>query len=578
MEFTHDQGVNVRLSNIQPGRNPRRYFDPKEMADLEASIRAQGVLMPILLRPVDAQNGHFQIVAGERRFRAAHAVYGPDGEIPARIKTMTDEEADAAALAENIERADMTPVEEAEAAARVLGNCQGNRDEAAKRLGWSRGTLDKRLSLMYATEKVREALQNGKIMLGHAELLAVCRKESQDSTIELLLNQEKVMTVAELKAHIDRAALDLEKAIFNKDECTACVHNSGNQSALFTEAISGGRCTNKACYEGKTEAELDARAVSLRDEFQVVRIVRPGENLTLKMLVAEGDKGVGVEQAQACRVCKNFGAVVSAVPDKLGITYKNVCMDVPCNTQMVAKRAAAEAAAKAAQQPAQKPGQPNGSSGAAQTPSTDPKAQPTKAAQKGKGAAGAEPTYPEPSNRVKEYREKLWRLIFKRVVLKLSVEDNRMVLLALCLTAPGKIDRNALAKDLEAVCTVSATDGASSALLKLRDLEKPQLSAALQCIAANVSDGAMGLEIEQVVGMLKTFDVKVADHWKVSADFFSLLTKNEIDAVCSEIGVTQAMGGDYAKARNQGKDDYIKAILAIKDFDYRGRIPKLVTW
>ena len=578
MESIQDQEVKVRLSSIPPGRNPRRYFGPTEMAELEASIRAQGVLMPILLRPLGEQAGQFQIVAGERRYRAAQAVFGPDGEIPARIKQMTDEEADAAALAENIERADMTPVEEAEAAARVLGNCQGNRDEAAKRLGWSRSTLDKRLSLMYATDKVREALQEGKIMLGHAELLAVCRKESQDSTIDLLLKQDKMMTVAELKAHIDRAALELDKAIFKQDECVACVHNSGNQSALFAEAISGGRCTNKACYESKTEAELEARAAQLRDEFQVVRIVRPGENLTLKMLVAEGPKGVGVEQAQACRVCKSFGAVVSAVPDKLGVTYKNVCMDVPCNTQMVAKRVAAEEAAKAPPQSAQATAQADAGGTTQAQPSKDPKAPSAKGQQKGKATGDAAPTYPEPSNRVKEYREKLWRAIFKRVVLKLSIEDNRIVLLALCLTAPGKIDRNALAKDLEAVCPVSSTEGAGSALLKLRDLEKPQLASALQSIAANVSDGVMGLEIKEVVGVLKAFDVKVADHWKVSADFFNLLTKNEIDAVCTEIGITQAMGGDYAKARNQGKEDYIKSILSIKDFDYRGRIPKLVTW
>lgn len=575
MESIQDQGVKVRLSNIRPGRNPRRYFDPNEMADLEASIRAQGVLMPILLRPLGVQDGHFQIVAGERRFRAAHAVYGPDGEIPARIKQMSDEEADAAALAENIERADMTPVEEAEAAARVLGNCRGNRDEAAKRLGWSRSTLDKRLSLMYATDKVREALQHGKILLGHAELLAACRKESQDSTIEILLGQAKMLTVAELKAHIDKAAYLFGNAIFSKDECTACVHNSDNQAALFFEFITGGRCTNKACYEGKTESELEARAESLRDEFQVVRIVRAGEDLVHEKVVAEGDKGVGFEQAQACRTCKSFGAYVSASPDECGIIQKDVCLDVPCHTQMVAKRVAAEAAASAAQHPVQTPVQAEGGSGAAQTPPNAPAA---KAAQKGRGSAIAEPTYPEPSNRVKEYREKLWRLIFKRVVPKLAIEDNRMVLLALCLTAPGKIDRNALAKDLEAVCPVSSTEGAASALLKLRDLEKPQLASALQCIAANVSDGVMGLEIKEIVGMLKAFEVKVADHWKVSADFFNLLTKNEIDAVCTEIGITQAMGGDYAKARNQGKDDYIKAILSIKDFDYRGRIPKLVTW
>lgn len=579
MEANHlleSQDFKVRIGNIHPGRNPRTYFDPVEMASLEASVAAQGVHTPILLRPMQ-EPGHYQIVAGERRFRAAKAVFGVDGEIPARVKPMTDDEADAAALTENIERAPMTHVEEAEAAARVLGNCQGNRDEAAKRMGWSRSTLDKRLSLMYATDNVRKALQEGKIMLGHAELLAVCRKESQDATIELLLKQDKMMTVAELKAHIDKAALDLDKAIFGKEDCAACVHNSGNQSALFAEAISGGRCTNKACFEAKTEAELDARANALREDYQVVRIARPGENHTLITLVAEGAKGVGAEQAQACRVCKNFGAVVSALPDKLGVTYKNVCMDVPCNTTMVAKRVEAEKAALAASQPTP-PGENTGGSEGTSEKGSQSAAKKGESNPPGKTKTEAAPTYPEPSNRIKEYREKLWRAIFKRVVGKLSIPENRMVLLALCMTSPGKINASAIEKDLSETIKLSTLEGPGSALKKLRALDQSQLGAALQTIAANVSDGPMGLEIKEIVSMLKTFDAKIAEHWKVSADFFNLLTKNEIDAVCAEIGITQAMGGDYAKARNQGKDDYIKAILSIADFDYRGRIPKLVTW
>lgn len=565
--------MRVRIANILPGRNPRRHFGTAEMADLESSVRAQGVLMPILLRPL-AEQGKYQIVAGERRYRAAQAVFGPNGEIPARIKAMTDEEADAAALAENIERADMTPVEEAEAAARVLGNCQGNRDEAAKRMGWSRSTLDKRLSLMYATDAVRKALQDGKIMLGHAELLAVCRKESQDGTIELLLKQEKMMTVAELKAHIEKLALDLDKVIFAKDECSGCVHNSGNQSALFAEAITGGRCTNKACYDGKTEAELEARAAALREEFQVVRIARPGENRTLIPLVAEGPKGVGAEQAQACRVCKSFGAVVSAVPDKLGLIYKNVCMDVPCNTSMVAKRVEAEKPAQPAATPAPSTAQSEKPGGGEAKPKATPGEKPAEKAK----AKDVETKYPDPSNKVKEYRERLWRLVFKRVVVKLPVVDNRMVLLALCLTSPGKLNSSALSKEVESLVQVTSLEGPGSVLKKLLDLDQTQIASALQSIAANVSEGAMGLDIKEIVSVLKTFDVKLADHWKVSADFFNQLTKNEIDAVCTEIGISKAMGGEYAKARNQGKDDFIKAILSVKDFDYRGRIPKLVTW
>lgn len=579
MEQTQNRRVElIRLSLISAGRNPRTYFGEVKMAELEASVRAQGILTPILLRPA-FEGSRYVIIAGERRYRAALAVYGPDWEIPALLIQMTDADADAAAATENIIREPMTPVEESEAAARVLGDCNGDREEARKRLGWTRPTLDRRLALMYATDKVRQALQERKIMLGHAELLAVLRKEAQDNTLELLLGKKVQMTVAELKAQIDHAALFLDKAIFNMDECTSCVQNSCNQPALFAEVITGGRCTNKACFEKKTEDELESRAARLREDYQVVRIARPGENHTLMTLVADGPKGVGIEQATACRVCKNFGAVVSGVPDKLGVTYKNVCMDVACNKQMVAKRVEAEALANAAAQPATQEGIQRSavpSCSTEQPAGTKPVSQARE--NKANVKAGASPSYPEPSNRVKEYREKLWRAIFKRVVGKLSIPDNRMVLLALCMTTPGKINANAIEKDLSDTVRITTHEGPGAVLKKLRELEQNKLAAALQTIAANVSDGPMGLDIKEIVSMLKTFDAKLSEHWKVSEEFFQLLTKNEIDAVCAEIGITKAMGDDYAKARNMGKSDYMKAVLSVANFDYRGRIPKLVTW
>lgn len=578
METQEQQVDMVRLSQISPGRNPRRHFGKAEMAELEASVRAQGVLMPILLRPT-SETGKYQVVAGERRYRAALAVFGPDGEVPAQIKGMTDAEADAAAASENINRENMTPVEEAEAAATVLGHCKGDRDEAAKRMGWSRATLDRRLALMYATEKVRHALQEGKIMLGHAELLAVLRKEAQDTTLDLLLSQRVQMTVAELKTQIDHAALILDKAIFNKDDCASCVQNSGNQPALFAEVITGGRCTNKACFERKTEEELESRATKLREDFQVVRIARPGENHTLITLMADGPKGVGSEQAIACRVCKNFGAVVSGVPDKLGVTYRNVCMDVACNTQMVVKRTQAEELAKSAAQSSAQAGtqlSEERSSSSGQQPG--PKKDGQDMEGKGTGKTGSTLSYPEPSTRVKEYREKLWRAVFKRVVGKLSIPDNRMVLLALCMTSPGKISASGIEKDLADIVKISTLEGPGSVLKKLLKLDQSKLAAALQTIATNVSDGPMGLDIKEIVSMLKTFDAKLSDHWQVTEDFFQLLTKNEIDAVCAEIGITKAMGDEYVKARNMGKGDYIKAILAVANFEYRGRIPKLMSW
>lgn len=197
---------------------------------------------------------------------------------------------------------------------------------------------------------------------------------------------------------------------------------------------------------------------------------------------------------------------------------------------------------------------------------------------KGKGKTGSTLSYPEPSTRVKEYREKLWRAVFKRVVGKLSIPDNRMVLLALCMTSPGKISASGIEKDLADIVKISTLEGPGSVLKKLLKLDQSKLAAALQTIATNVSDGPMGLDIKEIVSMLKTFDAKLSDHWQVTEDFFQLLTKNEIDAVCAEIGITKAMGDEYVKARNMGKGDYIKAILAVANFEYRGRIPKLMSW
>ena len=135
----------MRVGDIRQGKNPRTYFDPVEMAEMEASVAEKGVIQPILIRPV---GDWYEIVAGERRWRAAMKARGEDYEIPVLVKKLSDEEADELALIENVSRANMSPAEEAVAAAKILGRCDGNRDEAAKRLGWSRTTLDKRLALM----------------------------------------------------------------------------------------------------------------------------------------------------------------------------------------------------------------------------------------------------------------------------------------------------------------------------------------------------------------------------------------------------------------------------------------------
>jgi ParB family chromosome partitioning protein len=194
-ELAPDNGnlIYARIGDILVVYNPRQYFEPKAMAELVISIRAQGILQPLLVRPKD---GRFELIAGERRLRGALEAYGPDGVIPVYSREMTDAEAAAAAAAENIQREGMSATEESGAAVTAMGLYGGDRNEVAKRLGWSMPKLESRLALQNCTPTVQEALNERKISLGHAELLAAVPKNVQTQILPLII--EKKISVHDL--------------------------------------------------------------------------------------------------------------------------------------------------------------------------------------------------------------------------------------------------------------------------------------------------------------------------------------------------------------------------------------------
>ncbi len=540
--------ASIKVGSIFPGRNPRSYFDPSEMAELEESVKSKGVLQAILIRPRDT--GRYEIVAGERRWRAAKKVFGDDYEIPALIRDLDDGEADEAALIENVQRANMSPTEEAEAAAKILGHCQGDRDEASRRLGWSRSTLDKRLALMNCSEKVRKALSERRIQLGHAELLAVVTRERQDAVLERLLSQPALPTVVQFRGQLEQISRSLGSAIFDKGDCAGCQHNSGNQQALFGEAISAGHCTHGACYDAKTEAVLEAKRASLSDDYPTTRIVRPGENFTLLRLVADGDTGVGEEQAKACRACKNFGAAVSGVPGKLGNVYSDLCFDAACNAKKVALRIKVE---KDQHKPATEPSK--------------------KAASKTAAAAKAE-TKVQDSQKVRDYRLEVWRKALRRELMT-DRERNLVVLISLSLSGNARhISDSKLTKALGSLMGQEyagfslKTDEAARVVSMADEAIRDKM---LMGLAASAADG---VEEKTLVQLLKYLEIDLARHWKLCEDFLKLLTKSEIEAVCDEIGLKSCMGGAFAKTMSGKKDEIIKSLLKVGSFTYEGKVPR----
>lgn len=146
---------------------PRRQFDDDAIAELAQSIKARGLLQPILVRPMGRDD--YQIVAGERRWRAAQKAKLHD--VPVIVRELTDEEAAEIALIENVQRVDLNPIEEAEAYRRLVEGYGRTQDEIAKAVGKSRSHVANMLRLLNLPKPALNALSAGEISMGHARAL-----------------------------------------------------------------------------------------------------------------------------------------------------------------------------------------------------------------------------------------------------------------------------------------------------------------------------------------------------------------------------------------------------------------------
>ena len=166
----------IPIEFIQPGKyQPRTYFAEDSIAELSDSIKAQGVIQPIVLRPI--ADDRYEIIAGERRWRAAQLA-GID-KIPAVIRTVDDESALAMSLIENIQREDLNPLEEATALKRLIDDFQFTHQEVADAVGKSRSAVTNTLRLTQLALPVAEMLVAGDLEMGHARALLTLESNEQ---------------------------------------------------------------------------------------------------------------------------------------------------------------------------------------------------------------------------------------------------------------------------------------------------------------------------------------------------------------------------------------------------------------
>ncbi|MFT0532070.1 ParB/RepB/Spo0J family partition protein [Castellaniella hirudinis] len=198
------------LAALRAGRyQPRTRMDEEALNDLADSIRTQGIMQPILVRPLADEPGQYEIIAGERRFRAAQ-IADLDA-VPVLVRDVADEHAAAMALIENIQREDLNPLEEAHGVRRLLDEFGLTHEQAATAIGRSRSATSNLLRLLNLAEPVQTMLLAGDIDMGHARALL-----ATDAARQILLAQEviaKRLSVRDTEKRVARALREEDEVI-----------------------------------------------------------------------------------------------------------------------------------------------------------------------------------------------------------------------------------------------------------------------------------------------------------------------------------------------------------------------------
>jgi ParB family transcriptional regulator, chromosome partitioning protein len=269
---------------VESSTNPRKRYQQKSLEDLAQSFRSRGVLEPLLVRPIDAEQ--FEIVAGSRRYRAARLAELET--VPARVREMTDAEALEVQCIENLQREDIHPLEEAQGFRALLNLPEQQYTVAliAERAGKNAAYVAARLKLTELIPEAADAFLGDRLTIGHALLIAKLPPAQQQEAFGAAFKStwigsaqtEILLPARELAAWIDsNLLLDLKTAPFDRangslvpeaGSCHDCAKRTGANSLLFPEAHHDA-CLDRTCWKGKIAAHL---AASVERNPQLIQI------------------------------------------------------------------------------------------------------------------------------------------------------------------------------------------------------------------------------------------------------------------------------------------------------------------
>jgi ParB family chromosome partitioning protein len=212
VDISDESLQNLEISKLQPGKyQPRTNMDQVALAELAESIKAQGVMQPILVRPIS--DDQYEIIAGERRWRAAQLA--GLNEVPALIRKVADESALAMSLIENIQRENLNPLEEAMGIQRLINEFGMTHQTAGEALGNSRSTISNLLRLLNLSAPVQELMMQGKIEMGHGRAILTLAPAEQIKMANLIA--QKQLSVRETEKLVNQIEHPSTKKIKKPD-------------------------------------------------------------------------------------------------------------------------------------------------------------------------------------------------------------------------------------------------------------------------------------------------------------------------------------------------------------------------
>lgn len=247
---TQERVEQIELQSIKPNPyQPRKIFDQQALEELSASIKEHGVLQPIMLRK---KGSKFEIVVGERRFRASQLAGLK--EIPAVVRNLDDREMMELAILENLQREDLTAIEEAEAYQKLMDTLDLTQEQLAFRLGKSRPHIANHLRLLVLPEEAKKAISEGVISMGHGKALLGLKKKKN---IPMILEKAKLeqLNVRQLESLVQRLNENVPRETLKKEKKDIfTVEKESELRERFGTAVKISRAKDKE--KGKIEIDF----------------------------------------------------------------------------------------------------------------------------------------------------------------------------------------------------------------------------------------------------------------------------------------------------------------------------------